>query len=60
MLMHEYQTQPIQATEFSNPKYKQNGTKYNAYKNVKKKKKGNHFQSLLVTQTPALSLTIMT
>ena len=38
---------------------KQNGTKYNAYKNVKKKK-GNNFQDLLVTQTSALSLTIMT
>ena len=37
MLVHKNQTQPITATEFTNPKYKQNGTKYTAYKNIKKK-----------------------
>jgi hypothetical protein len=35
----------------------QNGTKYNAQKNIKK---GNNFQALLVAQTSALLLTIMT
>jgi hypothetical protein len=37
LLVHENQTQPIKATEFTNLKYKQNGTKYTAYKNIKKR-----------------------
>lgn len=50
MLVHRNQTQPIKATEFTNPKYKQIGTKYNANENVKK----DNFQALLVTRTSAL------